>query len=262
MGRVSAEPALPKEKGIPSSMVDGVKYSVILPTYNERQNLPIMVWMLLRQFDAIGAEVELVIVDDASPDGTLAVAKQLQTLYGSDRIVLRPRAGKLGLGTAYGHGLAGASGDWVILMDSDFSHHPKDIPAMLTAAGTHGYDLVSGNRYLAESVGGGVWGWNLMRKMTSRVANYIAAAVLAPANGDLTGSFRLYRRDVIEKLITVIESTGYGFQMEAVIRAKSLGYHIGEVPITFVDRQFGDSKMDTVKETVLYLRGVWQLWWI
>ncbi|KAJ3560130.1 hypothetical protein NP233_g11035 [Leucocoprinus birnbaumii] len=102
---------------------DTHKYSVILPTYNERKNLPIIVWLLAKTFNENRLAWEIIVVDDASPDGTQEIARQLAKVYGEDKIILKPRAGKLGLGTAYIHGLNFVSGDFVIIMDADFSHH-------------------------------------------------------------------------------------------------------------------------------------------
>ena len=176
---------------------------------------------------------ELIIVDDGSPDGTLAVAQQLQTLYTPSRIVLKPRAGKLGLGTAYVHGLKYATGTYVIIMDADFSHHPKFIPEMVAKQKEGDYDIVTGTRYAGN---GGVYGWDLKRKLVSRGANLFADTVLRPGVSDLTGSFRLYKRGVLEKVISETESKGYTFQMEMMVRAKGMGYKVAEVPISFVDR--------------------------
>ena len=185
---------------------------------------------------------ELIIVDDASPDGTLAVAKQLQSLYSPQRIVLKPRTGKLGLGTAYVHGLKYARGNFVIIMDADMSHHPKFITQMIHAQQAQGsdYDIVTGTRYAGA---GGVYGWDLKRKVVSRGANLFADTVLRPGVSDLTGSFRLYKRAVLEKVIASTESKGYTFQMELMVRAKAMGCSVAEVPITFVDRVYGESKL-------------------
>ena len=116
-------------------------------------------------------------------------------------------------------------------------------------------DMVSGTRYLP---GGGVYGWDLNRKMTSRVANFLAATLLNPAASDLTGSYRLYRKDVISKIMPLVKSRGYVFQMEIITRAQYLGYEIEEVPITFPDRIFGESKLGP-SEIVNYLKGVMDL---
>ena len=183
---------------------------------------------------------ELIIVDDASPDGTQTIAKQLQKLYTPERIVLKPRAGKLGLGTAYVHGLQYARGNFVIIMDADFSHHPKFIAEMIRVQKQKDYDIVTGTRYAGN---GGIYGWDLKRKFVSRGANLFADTVLRPGVSDLTGSFRLYKRAVLEKVIATTESKGYTFQMELMVRAKGMGCSVAEVPISFVDRVYGESKL-------------------
>ncbi|KAJ9118832.1 hypothetical protein QFC24_006031 [Naganishia onofrii] len=238
---------------------------------------------------------EVIVVDDASPDGTQEVANQLAGIYGDDKVLLRPRAGKLGLGTAYVHGLNYCTGTFVIIMDADFSHHPKFIPEFIKLQALHNLDIVTGTRYSAtvtppprsgQKIGfgaGGVYGWDLKRKMVSRGANFLADTMLQPGISDLTGSFstcsssssislryppipsdtlrypRLYRRDVLRHIISETKSKGYVFQMEMMVRARALGYSVGEVPITFVDRIEGQSKMDG-GEIVQYLKGVFQLW--
>lgn len=183
---------------------------------------------------------EIIIIDDASPDGTQDVAKELVKLYGSDKILLRPRPGKLGLGTAYVHGLKHATGNFIIIMDADLSHHPKFIPEFIKLQTSKDYDIVSGTRYVGS---GGVYGWDFKRKLISRGANFLAQFLLRPGASDLTGSFRLYKKRVLEKLITEVVSTGYTFQMEMLVRARQYGLTVGEVPITFVDRVYGQSKL-------------------
>ncbi|CAD6498984.1 BgTH12-04638 [Blumeria graminis f. sp. triticale] len=235
------------------------KYSVILPTYNERRNLPIITWLLNRTFSEQNLDWELIIVDDGSPDGTQIVAKQLVEVY-APHIHLKPRAGKLGLGTAYVHGLQFVSGNFVIIMDADFSHHPKFIAPMIAKQKTNtspgGYDIVTGTRYAR---GGGVSGWDLKRKLISRGANLFADTVLRPGVSDLTGSFRLYKYAVLKKIIESTESKGYTFQMEMMVRAKAMGYTVAEVPITFVDRLYGESKLGG-DEILEYAKGVLSLW--
>lgn len=230
------------------------KYLIILPTYNERKNLPILVFLLDRMFSEAGFDWEVVIVDDASPDGTQEVAKNLIAVFG-DHIQLRPRAGKLGLGTAYVHGLQYVTGNYVIIMDADFSHHPEAIPQFIKKQKGGNYDIVTGTRYAGN---GGVYGWDLKRKLVSRGANFLASTVLRPHVSDLTGSFRLYKKDVLAKVISETRSKGYVFQMEMMVRAKALGFTVGEVPINFVDRLYGESKLGG-DEIVQYLKGVWSL---
>ncbi|RSH78299.1 dolichol-P-mannose synthesis [Apiotrichum porosum] len=294
---------------MPAAMsTESDKYSVILPTYNERKNLPVITWLLAKTFEANGLAWEIIVVDDASPDGTQEVARQLAKIYGDDKVVgitvhlnrsldgkagwgcarvpatwygvsaslgtsiLKPRAGKLGLGTAYVHGLNFVTGNFVIIMDADFSHHPKFIPELIKQQKLHNLDIVTGTRYASTpsptpnprgSVGlgpGGVYGWDLKRKLVSRGANFLADTVLMPGISDLTGSFRLYRTPVIKDIISRCTSKGYVFQMEIVVRARSLGYTVGEVPITFVDRIYGESKLSG-NEIVGYAKGVVNLWW-
>lgn len=200
------------------------------------------------------------IVDDGSPDGTLEIAKQLQRLYGPEHVNLKPREGKLGLGTAYIHGLHHCTGNYVIIMDADFSHHPKFIPEMIRIQKETDADIVSGTRYASRGdIKGGVYGWDLFRKFTSRTANLIADVMLMPGVSDLTGSFRLYKKPVLEKVILNTQSKGYSFQMEMMVRAKAMGYKVAECPITFVDRLYGESKLGG-HEIVEYLKGVLNLW--
>lgn len=230
-------------------------YSVILPTFNERQNLPIITWLLNKTFTEQNLDWELIIVDDGSPDGTQDVAKQLIAAF-EPHVQLHPRTGKLGLGTAYVHGLQFAKGNFIIIMDADFSHHPKFIPQMIAKQKTADYDIVTGTRY---APGGGVHGWDLKRRMTSKGANILADTVLRPGVSDLTGSFRLYKRAVLEKLFETTDVRGFSMQMALAVTAKAVGFTIAEVPITFVDRVYGDSKLGG-EEIVEYAKGVFSLW--
>ncbi|TLD30322.1 hypothetical protein PspLS_02257 [Pyricularia sp. CBS 133598] len=230
-------------------------YSVILPTFNERQNLPIVTWLLNKTFTENNINWELIIVDDGSPDGTQDVAKQLVEVF-KPHVVLQTRTGKLGLGTAYVHGLQFAKGNYIIIMDADFSHHPKFIPQMIERQKSADYDIVTGTRY---APGGGVHGWDLKRRMTSKGANIMADTLLRPGVSDLTGSFRLYKRNVLEKLFETTDVRGFSMQMALAVTAKAMGYSIAEVPITFVDRVYGDSKLGG-EEIVEYAKGVFSLW--
>lgn len=232
------------------------KYSVILPTYNERENLPLIFYMLHRTFTKNVITFEVVVVDDNSPDNTLEVAQQLQEVYGKEMVKIVSRKGKLGLGTAYVAGLKECTGERVILMDADLSHHPKFIPQMILKMNAHDYDIVSGTRYRK---GGGVAGWDLRRKITSKGANFLAQFLLNPGNAsDLTGSFRLYKREALEKILPQVKSKGYAFQMEILILARKANMTLGEVPITFVDRLYGESKLGA-NEILLYIKGLVKL---
>ncbi|CAH0387620.1 unnamed protein product [Bemisia tabaci] len=216
------------------------KYSILLPTYNECENLPIIIWLIVQTMEKSGFDYEVIVIDDGSPDGTQDAAKQLQKIYGADKIVLKPREKKLGLGTAYIHGMKHASGNFIIIMDADLSHHPKFIPKFIEKQKSEDFDVVSGTRYMGD---GGVYGWDFKRKLVSRGANFLSQLLLRPGASDLTGSFRLYKKPVLEKLVSACVSKGYVFQMEMIVRARQLGFSVGEVPITFVDRVYGESKL-------------------
>ena len=235
-------------------------YSVILPTYNERDNLPIITQILHDTFTDAKLNYEIVVVDDSSPDKTLDVAKSLQQIFGREHLKIVSRPGKLGLGTAYAAGLKASSGQRIVLMDADLSHHPKFIPQMIAVmdAPTHKVkvDIVSGTRYRK---GGGVAGWDTYRKLTSCGANFLASFLLATGGAsDLTGSFRLYERNAIEMILPQVKSKGYAFQMEILVMAHKAGLRIGEVPITFVDRIYGESKLGA-NEIIQYSKGLLHL---
>ena len=181
-------------------------------------------------------------MDDNSPDGTQDQAKKLQELYGKDKIIHAFRPKKLGLGTAYLHALKFATGQFVILLDADLSHHvndffyyffnkysffqPKFIPTMIKRQIETNSDVVTGSRYRS---GGGVAGWNFTRKIISSGANYVATVLLRPGVTDLTGSFRLYRREVLESLLPKVTMKGYVFQLEIIFLAKENGFKVSEV---------------------------------
>jgi dolichol-phosphate mannosyltransferase len=230
-------------------------YSVILPTYNERDNLPLITQILHDTFTTAKLDYEIVVVDDSSPDNTLEVAQTLQKIF-KEHISIVSRPGKLGLGSAYAAGLEKAKGQRIILMDADLSHHPKFIPRMIKVMDSQKVEIVSGTRYKR---GGGVAGWDTFRKLTSCGANFLATFLLSTGGAsDLTGSFRLYERSAIETILPKVNSKGYAFQMEILVRAHKEGMRIGEVPITFVDRIYGESKLGA-NEIVMYLKGLFKL---
>jgi dolichol-phosphate mannosyltransferase len=142
-------------------------------------------------------------------------------------------------------------------MDADLSHHPKYIPQFIKKQLETNCDIVTGTRYKPT---GGVYGWNFHRKLTSRVANFIARAATGSQCSDLTGSFRLYKKEVLAKVIKDVVSKGYAFQMEIIIRAQDYGFKVEEVPLVFVDRIYGESKLGP-NEILIYLKGVWRLMW-
>jgi glycosyltransferase involved in cell wall biosynthesis len=210
---------------------------VIVPTYNERENIGSLVMELRR----LAGDVHVLIVDDHSPDGTGALADALAAADAG--VAVLHRAGKLGLGTAYISGFQyglGRDYQYLCTMDADFSHNPASLPALLDKAAT-GYDLVVGSRYVP---GGRVAGWPPLRKLISYVANLLAHWFLGIATRDCTAGFRCYRRAVLETVdLSAVFSTGYSFLIETAFLCQEAGFRIGEVPITFVNRTQGASKI-------------------
>ena len=200
-------------------MSKSTKYSVILPTYNEAENLALIVSMIDKYLSQSQIDYEIVIVDDSSPDGTFQIAQKLQKLLGQERVVLLSRPAKSGLGSAYIDGLKLCRGDFVFLMDADLSHHPRHMVEFIARQKEGEADIVTGTRY---ALGGGIAGWDLKRLIISRGANLIATLLLQPSVSDLTGSFRLYRKRVLEDLILVTKSRTYVFQMEVCDHKRTL----------------------------------------
>ncbi len=215
---------------------DTFRTLVIIPTYNERENLLPLCEAVLAQ----GSAVEVLVVDDNSPDGTGQAARGLAAR--NPRVHLLAREGKLGLGTAHVAGLRWAlAGEYerAITMDADFSHPPDRIPAMLEAS--RRADLVVGSRYVP---GGGHKGWPMRRLLLSSLSNLVARLTLGLEPADCTGAFRCFRRDVLKQLaFENMEATGYSFQEEMLWHCSGRGFVIAEVPIVFVDRQRGRSKI-------------------
>ncbi len=210
---------------------------VVVPTYNERDNVGEVAERVL---DALPGG-HLLFVDDASPDGTGALCDELARAEG--RIHVLHRRGKLGLGTAYVAGFRWAlerGYDFVFEMDADFSHDPAYLPALLHRAHT-GADMVVGSRYVA---GGGTRNWGLGRQLLSQFGGLYARTILSVGVRDMTSGFVCYRRETLERIdIGSLESNGYSFQIETKYRVLRAGLTIDEVPIVFVDRRVGQSKM-------------------
>jgi len=224
---------------------------VCLPTYDERENLAPMVEAILAQVPSL----EILVIDDNSPDGTGRLADELASR--DPRVHVLHRQGKEGLGKAYLAGFAWAleRGYQLILeMDCDFSHDPRYLPAMLAAA--TGHDLVLGSRYVQ---GGGTVNWGLGRKLISRGGSLYARLILGLSARDLTGGFKCFRREVLEGIeLGTVQCTGYAFQIELTYRASRRGFRIQEIPIVFVDRRVGHSKMS--RRIVLEaIRKVWSI---
>jgi len=214
--------------------------TVVLPTYNERENLPSLVRAIL----ALPEPVSVLVVDDNSPDGTGLIADGLASEC--ERVSVIHRRGKLGLGTAYVAGfraLLSSGADLVLTMDADFSHHPRYIPAMLDRS--RQFDVVIGSRYVP---GGGTRSWGLHRQLLSRTANAVARTALGLQPHDCTAGFRCYHRRVLEAIpLGAIVAEGYSFLVEMLYRIQASGYRIGEVPIIFEDRRDGTSKISRME---------------
>ena len=226
-----------------------MKTIVVIPTYNEADNLPRMAEALL----ALPSEsLELIVVDDASPDGTGEIAAQLAERY-PRRIHLIRRAGKMGLGTAYvaGFTLALEQGaEAIIQMDADFSHPPKDVLRLLSAMENH--DVAVGSRYAPGGVLDTDWSWE--RRFLSWGANTYTRAILGLRQKDSTAGFKCFRRQALEALgLGAIRSSGYAFQIEMAYLCQKMGFRMVEIPIRFSERARGKSKMSR--------RIVWEAAW-
>ncbi len=228
---------------------------VIIPTYNEKENIESLATQLL----ALSTGVHVLVVDDNSPDGTGAIADRLAG-ESDGRMSVVHRAGKLGLGTAYIAGFQRAlstGADLICTMDADFSHNPKYVPAMVDKI-AQGYDLVIGSRYVR---GGGATGCTFDRVLLSWGANAFARVALGLHAHDTTAGFRCYRREVLESIgLDEIKASGYSFLIEMLYRVQRQGYRVGEVPIIFENRRLGTSKIsqdEVAKAMGTVLRLAW-----
>jgi dolichol-phosphate mannosyltransferase len=225
---------------------------LILPTYNEAENVEAVVRAALDHLATTGIAHTVLVVDDSSPDGTGQIADRLAEQIDQVRVLHRP--GKQGLGRAYLDGFAMAlenGADLIMEMDSDFSHDPADIPRLIAAAGAA--DLVLGSRYVP---GGGVANWGFVRRTLSWGGCAYARILLGVPVRDLTGGFKCFNRRVLEALdLSQVHADGYGFQIELTYRAVQAGFTVTEVPILFRERRVGQSKM-TIRIT---LEAVWKV---
>ncbi len=228
-----------------------MKAMVVVPTYNERDNIEKLIVQVLAQ----DPDIHILVVDDNSPDGTGALVDKLAADNG--RIHVLHRSGKLGLGSAYRDGFRGAlekGAAYIVEMDADFSHDPATLPQFFAKMGD--YDLVIGSRYLN---GVSVVNWPLRRLMLSYFASVYTRLITGLKISDCTSGFKCFRREVIEAIdLSRIKSDGYSFQIEMNYRCVERGFRVGEIPIIFIDRHSGSSKMSKkiVREAVLM---VWKL---
>lgn len=215
-----------------------MKLAIILPTYNEKENLERLIFKI---FELNLKNFKIIIIDDNSPDGTGLIAQNLSEKY-PDKIEVILRPGKLGLGSALRDGFKKAlkeNCDVVLSIDCDFSHDPKSIPLLLEAIKEA--DMVIGSRYIPQ---GRISGWNLKRRILSYLANHLTYFILGVKSKDNTTGFRVYKASFLKKLpYTRVKSEGYSFFIEISFWAQKRGFKIKEVPIHFINRQEGKSKI-------------------
>jgi dolichol-phosphate mannosyltransferase len=234
-------------------VTESVKTIVIIPTYNEIENVEAISRAVLSQ----SPKLNILFIDDNSPDGTAEKVNSLMDEF-KGRIFLEQRAGKLGLGTAYIHGFKWAIANnynYTIEMDCDFSHDPNDLPRLLNAC-LEGADLTIGSRYCR---GGKVKNWPLDRILMSYFASIYVRLILCIGIKDTTAGFKCYRTEVLKKInLDNVTFKGYAFQICMKYAALKHGFKVKEVPITFIDRVYGESKMSTgiFKEAFF---GVWKM---
>ncbi|MBR1652075.1 MAG: polyprenol monophosphomannose synthase [Alloprevotella sp.] len=213
---------------------------VIIPTYNEKENIE----KIIRAVFGLEKAFDILIIDDGSPDGTADIVKRLQKDEFADRLHLIERSGKLGLGTAYIAGFKWATAekyDYIFEMDADFSHDPKDLPRLYAACAEDGNDVAIGSRYVS---GVNVVNWPMGRVLMSYYASKYVRFILGVPLHDTTAGFKCYRRKVLETIdLDAIRFKGYAFQIEMKFTAHKLGFKIKEVPVIFVNRVEGTSKM-------------------
>jgi dolichol-phosphate mannosyltransferase len=227
---------------------------VVIPTYNEKENIENMI----RKVMSFDKQFDILVVDDGSPDGTGNIVKELQKEF-NNRIFLESRSGKLGLGTAYIHGFKWSINrkyDYIFEMDCDFSHNPEDLIRLYNACANQGADVSIGSRYCK---GGKVKNWPLKRILMSYFASIYVRIILLIGIKDTTAGFKCYKRKVLETInLDAVIFKGYAFQICMKYAALKHGFKIAEVPITFVDRLYGVSKMNSgiFKEAFF---GVWKM---
>ena len=214
--------------------------SIILPTYNEKYNLELLVKKILKVLNRENIQGNVIIVDDNSPDGTGHIAKKLSITH-SNRIIYISRKIKQGLGSAYIMGFKKAlslGSKYIFEMDADLSHSPEDITKFLKKIKK--YDLVLGSRYIKK---GQIENWNINRKLISKGGTIYAKTILGLSINDLTSGFKCFKREILESIdLNNIQSDGYSFQIELTYKAAQKGFKIKEIPITFSERRSGTSK--------------------
>ena len=219
-----------------------MKNLVIIPTYNEKENIEAIITAVME----LPIEYHVLVIDDGSPDGTASIVKTLMDNQFAGKLHLVERTGKLGLGTAYIAGFKWAiehQYDYVFEMDADFSHAPSDLPRLYEKCANEGYDVAIGSRYVS---GVNVVNWPMGRVLMSYFASKYVRIVTGLPIHDTTAGFKCYRRQVLETIeLDKIKFKGYAFQIEMKFTAYQCGFKIAEVPVIFVNRELGTSKMNS-----------------
>ena len=214
---------------------------IIIPTYNEKENIE----NIIRAVFALEKYFHILIIEDNSPDGTADIVRRMQTEF-PDRLFMVERKGKLGLGTAYIAGFKWAvehKYDYIFEMDADFSHNPNDLPRLYNACAEEGYDVAIGSRYVS---GVNVVNWPMGRVLMSYYASKYVQFITGIKVKDTTAGFKCYRREVLETIeLDKVRFKGYAFQIEMKFTAYKCGFKIKEVPVIFVNRELGTSKMNS-----------------
>jgi len=218
-----------------------VSVAVILPTYCEAENIE----SLIREIEELDLDLSIAVIDDSSPDGTAKIAKKLHEEYGNIHLISRPE--KSGLGTAITEGFEYLISQkrpprYIVAMDADYSHNPSDIPRLVNAAKNN--DVVIGSRYIP---GGKMLESNMWRRLVSRVANIVATIIVGAGVHDCTSGFRCYSRRYIRKVLKSLHSQTYEIQIETLKQARINGFTVQEIPIAFVNRKRGKSKLSAAE---------------
>lgn len=236
------------------------KVIIILPTYNEKENINALITEIFDVSSRNRLELSIVVVDDNSPDGTAEIVKRNMHDKFKQQLFIIERPGKMGLGTAYiaGFRFALEKGyDYAITMDADFSHKPSYLPAMLQKMET--CDLCVGSRYV---MGGGTQNWGISRKIISRSTNLMAHTLLGLKANDCTAGFRCYKREILNTInLDNIYSNGYSFLLEMMYKCQANNFKVDEIPIIFEDRRVGISKIsrqEIIKAMKTLIRFTWK----
>jgi len=234
-------------KGPPLTTMEA---SIIIPTYNERDNIGLLIDRIERVQNSRGLMLEIIVVDDNSSDGTIEIVQDLMGKYDNIKLLKRPR--KMGLGSAYKDGFKLSTKPVIVTMDADLSHDPNVLPNLISPIYNGDADIVLGSRYIP---GGAIEGWPIKRRIISKGANFLAKLVLGLNVKDATTGYRAYRRSIFEQITKYSKRCYFDFQIEVLYFAKKFKWKVTEVPIVFRDRSKGKSKFN-IREV---LKFAWAL---